>query len=284
MSGPFVSIRHVAEPAPGGVGARRYTGHMPGRDPYEVLGVTRDASGATVRAAWRKLARNNHPDLARSAEAGVATRTMAEINAAYEELRDPDRRRRYDVLHPPQERPRPRAARATASNPFFSRDAIPRAPDGPPPPPPTRPVTAHLDTSLLFRLRNQTLSGHRRSVGHPVQDPRRGSYGDHEPPRASDPTGPIHRRTGRCEHVRRPSLEEARTHLLDFGRFHGRTLGEVADREPTYVDWLVRTINRDPELLAAARVVREDLDARGVVRVIRTPASAAAGARDDGAD
>ena len=40
-----------------------------------------------------------------------------------------------------------------------------------------------------------------------------------------------------------------------FGKFHGRTLGEIAALEPTYLAWVERTITRDPDLVAAARVV-----------------------------
>jgi hypothetical protein len=57
--------------------------------------------------------------------------------------------------------------------------------------------------------------------------------------------------------------------VLEFGKFRGHTLGEVAGFEPSYIDWLARTITRDRELLADARVVKADLDRRGVVRRIR---------------
>jgi hypothetical protein len=40
-----------------------------------------------------------------------------------------------------------------------------------------------------------------------------------------------------------------------FGKFHGHTLGEIAALEPTYLAWVERTITRDPDLVAAARVV-----------------------------
>ena len=53
---------------------------------------------------------------------------------------------------------------------------------------------------------------------------------------------------------------------LPFGKFHGHTLGQVAAFEPSYIDWLATTITRDPDLLAAARVVRDDLDRQGIVR------------------
>ncbi len=60
--------------------------------------------------------------------------------------------------------------------------------------------------------------------------------------------------------------------MLEFGKFRGHTLGEVAAFEPSYVDWLARTITRDRDLVAAARVVQADLDARGVARrVHETP-------------
>jgi hypothetical protein len=57
--------------------------------------------------------------------------------------------------------------------------------------------------------------------------------------------------------------------VLEFGRFHGATLGEVADREPTYVDWIARTITRDRDLVVRARVVAADLDERGIEREVR---------------
>ena len=40
-----------------------------------------------------------------------------------------------------------------------------------------------------------------------------------------------------------------------FGKFHGSTLGEIAALERTYLEWVERTITRDPDLVAAARVV-----------------------------
>ena len=64
------------------------------RDPYEVLGVERGASQATIKAAWRRLAREHHPDVSGRDDTATraATRRMAQINAAYEALRDGDGR------------------------------------------------------------------------------------------------------------------------------------------------------------------------------------------------
>jgi curved DNA-binding protein len=65
------------------------------RDYYETLGVPRDASNEDVRKAYRKLARENHPDV--NKDRGAEDR-FKEISEAYEVLRDPDKRKRYDQL------------------------------------------------------------------------------------------------------------------------------------------------------------------------------------------
>jgi len=68
------------------------------REPHVVLGVEPTASPTQIKAAWRKLARQHHPDLTGDdpAASRVATRQMAEINEAYAILRNPDKRRKYD--------------------------------------------------------------------------------------------------------------------------------------------------------------------------------------------
>ena len=63
------------------------------RDYYEVLGVPRDASQEDIRAAHRRLARQYHPDV--NTEPGAEDR-FKEISEAYEVLRDPEKRERYD--------------------------------------------------------------------------------------------------------------------------------------------------------------------------------------------
>src|ERR1700704_4801853 len=64
------------------------------RDPYEVLGVTRSASAADVKSAFRKLAKKLHPD-ANKHDPKAANR-FAEINAAYEIVGDKDKRKAFD--------------------------------------------------------------------------------------------------------------------------------------------------------------------------------------------
>jgi hypothetical protein len=207
-----------------------------------VLGVPRTASQATIKAAWRKLARANHPDLTQSdpAAAERATRRMAEINRAYAEL----------------------------------RTAFPVDTNGdgnangrrtwPPEPKPTRPLTGRVDTTATFRPRNTT-TGPR--IRHEPPPPAPSDRLRREPLRASQPNGPLHRRRQRnFRPPEPPSLDAARAWPIEFGKFHGHTLGQIADFEPTYIDWLARTISRDPDLVAAARVLQDDLDVRGIVR------------------
>jgi hypothetical protein len=222
-------------------------------DPYRVLDLRHDASPGEIKRRWRELARAHHPDRAvhDGEEQARLTTRMARINAAYDVLRDPVRRARYDAS--------PVARR--------ERAAEGRSPDdapGPPPPPPTPPVTAHFDTSALFRARNGTLR--RRFAPRGSQPPvDRRIHGRGRDLRASQPTGPASR-TLHASHIRLPSLQEARDTILGFGRFHGLSLGEVAEREPTYIDWIASTITRDRDLVLRARVIANDLDERGVER------------------
>ena len=64
------------------------------RDPYEVLGVPRDAEERAVKKAFRALARELHPDVNRHDP--EAEEKFKEAAEAYEVLSDPDRRATYD--------------------------------------------------------------------------------------------------------------------------------------------------------------------------------------------
>jgi len=63
------------------------------RDHYDILGVSRTATADEIRRAYRSRARTLHPDVN---EAADAQERFAEVQAAYEVLSDPEKRKRYD--------------------------------------------------------------------------------------------------------------------------------------------------------------------------------------------
>lgn len=65
------------------------------KDPYVVLGVSRDASAADIKAAYRKLAKEFHPDLNQNDP--IVEQRFKEISSAYDILGDQEKRRKYDA-------------------------------------------------------------------------------------------------------------------------------------------------------------------------------------------
>jgi molecular chaperone DnaJ len=69
------------------------------RDYYDILGVDRNVSDDDLKKAYRKLARQHHPDLhAGDQQKKSAEEKFKEINEAYETLSDQERRKRYDMF------------------------------------------------------------------------------------------------------------------------------------------------------------------------------------------
>jgi curved DNA-binding protein len=65
------------------------------KDYYKILGVSRNASDKEIKKAYRRLAREYHPD---KNPDKIAQERFKEINEAHEVLTDPDKRRKYDLL------------------------------------------------------------------------------------------------------------------------------------------------------------------------------------------
>ncbi|MGH2734903.1 MAG: DnaJ domain-containing protein, partial [Actinomycetota bacterium] len=65
-------------------------------DYYEVLGVSRDATAEEIKKAYRRLARQYHPDANR--DDPEAAERFKEIGRAYEVLSDPEKRQRYEMF------------------------------------------------------------------------------------------------------------------------------------------------------------------------------------------
>ena len=234
---------------------------MPFKDPHLVLGVEPGATPDDIKAAWRALARRHHPDLTGDdpESAQRATRRMAEINAAYAAL---TRAGETQEAHK-------RAARRATNGSAGTGAGTSGRRGGPPPPPKSPPVTGRLDLSGNVWPRNQTTTPPGSRIPLSGQPPLRWDRSSPEL-RASQPSGPMEiRRDPRYVPPTAPPLDAALVLEVDFGKFHGHTLGEIAAFEPSYIDWLAGTVTRDPELALAARVIRDELDRRGIVRTTR---------------
>ena len=234
-------------------------------DHYSVLEVKPDAEAGAIRAAYRRLAWQYHPDV------GGSQRAMAALNGAWHILRDPDARARYDgrrsavsggpMPPTPAARPAP-AARPTPAGPPTAAHAAPMAR-----PAPAAPATA---------------AAHPTPAGHPTPaEPV--SRGERRAPGAAasrDPAADLG--AAASAKATRPAAGGPRNGptVMDFGRYEGWSLVQLSTTDPDYLEWLARTsIGRrlQPEIAAllaprhAAASTREEAS--------RTRQSARAGSR-----
>ena len=179
-------------------------------DPYKTLQVDPEAEDEVITAAYRRLARKYHPDVA--PDAASAAR-MASINAAFELIGEPARRAAFDrdrALHAAVARRASDTGTAGATAAAAGAGAAgATGRTAPTSPPPTEPETTSRDWT----------SG-RSSVG--------GGYDASM--RTADGTG-----------AAGPPPGHPSGSVLTFGRYDGWSLGEIARADLEYIEWLDRT-------------------------------------------
>lgn len=166
------------------------------RDPYKILQVDPEAEDEVIQAAYRRLARKYHPDLAPGTEAEAR---MAAINAAWARLGDPLARAAFD-------RERAASAAGTSGAATSPGPIVTAAAASTPPRPPEE-------------VSRDWTSG-RSNAGGGYDESMRAAdgYGAAGVP-PGNPAGSV----------------------LNFGRYAGWSLGEIARRDLEYIEWLDRT-------------------------------------------
>ncbi|MGZ6340280.1 MAG: J domain-containing protein [Candidatus Limnocylindrales bacterium] len=218
----------------------------PERDPYKVLQVDPEADLDVIQAAYRRLAQKHHPDVAPETE---GSNRMAELNAAWERLRDPVQRAAVDRERAERERlPREGERDGLLRHIDHADHGAGRTPPAPSPSstpasPPAGPAGGGQAGGPKRRATDGTnrppeevspdwTSG-RSSVGggyDPSSMRRAEGLGAAGPP-PGDPAGSV----------------------LTFSRYAGWSLGEIARRDPDFLEWLDRT--------PIGRPYRDEIDA-----------------------
>ena len=202
----------------------------PGFDAYKILQVDSEADPEVIQAAYRRLAQKWHPDIAGGQE---AEDRMVAINRAWEILGEPDRRATYD-----QERARRiRSARLK----YSGRSDVDRDTSWPSAEPPARPG-AHRASSTPPGPKAGAAPG----AGTGTKEPR-----GHRPDEVSrdwttgrSTTGsgydPASMRTNDSEGGAGPPPGNPSGSIVNFGRYNGWSLGEIARSNLEFLEWLDR--------------------------------------------
>jgi molecular chaperone DnaJ len=69
---------------------------MANKNYYDILGISKSASEADIKKAYKKLAKEHHPDVVDKSDKAQAEKRFKEINEAYQVLGDPQKRKMYD--------------------------------------------------------------------------------------------------------------------------------------------------------------------------------------------
>jgi curved DNA-binding protein CbpA len=213
-------------------------------DPYKTLQVDPEAEDEVITAAYRRLARKYHPDVAPGAEAAAR---MAAINAAFDRIGEPARRAAYDRDRAVREAMARRASEPQASG------AAAASPAGSPPEGPGPAARGAGTTASAAGREPETVSrdwtSGRSSAG--------GGYDASM--RTADGTG-----------AAGPPPGGASGSVLNFGRYAGWSLGEIARTDIEYIEWLDR--------IPIGRPYRDEID--GILRRVGRRRSAEAESTD----
>lgn len=205
-------------------------------DLYKVLQVDSEADPDVIQAAYRRLAQKFHPDLATGAGAGER---MVLINNAWEVLGDPARRATYDEQL---------AAARTAAN---EAAAAPRPADGPP--------TAARTPPAVHRMAHDAPAPAPESVSSNWTSGRSNVGGGYDEKSMRRPDG---------DGAAGPPPGRPSGSVVNFGRYSGWSLGEIATRDLEYLEWLDR--------MTIGRPYRDEID-----RILRQAGRRRSATRDD---
>jgi hypothetical protein len=207
-------------------------------DPYKVLQVDPEAEDEVIEAAYRRLARKYHPDVSPDPESHAK---MIAINKAWEVLRDPAKRA---AVNRARQRSTGTAAWVASAD-AQVRAAAPSATPmrQPPPGPPSTSVSTQpadaVPTSGAwpFGMHDPGASAPQPAGPRPVQNPR-DSWATGRIPIGGFQSGASSRPDG--EGAAGPPPGHPSGSVLNFGRFAGWSLGEIARVEIEYLEWLDR--------------------------------------------
>jgi DnaJ-like protein/exodeoxyribonuclease X-like protein len=237
-----------------------------GFDPYRVLQVDPQADAEIIQVVYRRLARMYHPDVMPGPEAAAR---MTEINTAMEILGDPERRAAYDRGRDFQDAVARNAAAAAEA-----AEAAAAGSDDTAGPMPGGPAGSTSSGGEAWDSKSRPTGGRGQSGGGKgptgsTKSPSGARSGPAEPAKAPPPHtvspdwtmgrstiggvyDPSQMRTPDGEGAAGPPPGNPSGTVLNFGRYNGWSLGEVARRDLEYLEWLDR--------MAIGRTYREEID------------------------